>query len=176
MPIADLQSLSGMGLAMNPPYLGEWPTKVGQYMLNFGAIELISFQHLALLETNRKDFDKNLDRLLSHRIDRINTLVNRAAALSDTVKAEVKSLWSDVRELAKWRNRIAHNPALPTWHAGSDSERSPPDLLGVPDMKQLKISNVTDSISLDGMDRLINVSASLGQRLHEATAKLRAEA
>jgi hypothetical protein len=168
----SLDGLANMGLVLNPPFQGDWPFRVGQYMLNFAAIELFSYQHLLLLEPSRADFDKNLDRLLSHRIDRLVTLVNRSGTLSDSLKKEVKSLWSEARELAIWRNRIAHNPMLPTWKPGSDSDKDPPDLLGIPDIKQLKASDVSDSISIEGLAKLVDASANLGQRLHAVTAHL----
>jgi hypothetical protein len=167
-----LDGLAKMGLVLNPQYVGDWPFRVGQYMLNFAAIELFSYQHLLLLEPSRADFDKNLDRLLSHRIDRLTTLVTCSKRLDEVVKADINSLWSEARELSIWRNRIAHNPVLPTWKPGSDSEKDPPDLLGIPDMKQLKSSEVSDSISLEGMVKLVDASAELGQRLHAITPKL----
>ena len=171
-----LDGLASMGLVLNPPFVGDWPFRVGQYMLNFAAIELLSYQHLLLLEPSRPDFDKNLDRLLAHRVDRLVTLINRHKNLNEAVKDEIKSLWSEAKQLAVWRNRIAHNPMLPTWKPGSDSEKDPPDLLGIPDMRQLKSSNVSDSISLEGMVKLVDASADLGQRLHAATAKVSAGA
>jgi hypothetical protein len=171
-----LDGLAKMGLVLNPPFVGDWPFRVGQYMLNFAAIELFSYQHLLLLEPSRAEFDKNLDRLLSHRIDRLITLAARSKNLDERVKADVKSLWSEARELAVWRNRIAHNPMLPTWKPGSDADKDPPDLLGIPDMKQLKSSEVSDSISIEGMAKLVDASANLGQRLHAITVNLEAGA
>ncbi len=140
-----------MEIVLNPPYMGEWPFLVGQYMLNFGAIELLSFQYLNFLEANRVDFNKNLDQLLGTRINRIVDLINQSQQISAPDKDEIISVWQDAKKLAKWRNRIAHNPVLPTWKPGSDSEHSPPDLLGIPDMRQLKSSNVSDAISPQGM-------------------------
>jgi len=147
----DLNGLTEMEIVLNPPYMGEWPFLVGQYMLNFGAIELLSFQYLNFLEANRVDFNKNLDQLLGTRINRIVDLINQSQQISAPDKDEIISVWQDAKKLAKWRNRIAHNPVLPTWKPGSDSEHSPPDLLGIPDMRQLKSSNVSDAISPQGM-------------------------
>jgi hypothetical protein len=174
--MSALDGLKTMGMVLNAPYMGEWPRKVGQYMLNFGAIELFSYQHLILLEATRVDFNKNLNFLLSPRIDRILELIDTSRKISNPDKIEIKSLWLEAKELAHWRNRIAHNPVLPTWKPGSDSEHNPPDLLGVPDMKQLKSSNQSDSITLEGMNKLIDASANLGQRLHDVSKKLQGTA
>lgn len=173
--MSALDGLASMGVVLNPPYVGDWPQKVGQYMLNFGAIEMFSYQHLILLEPTRADFNRNLDRLLSQRIERISQLLDASKTIDESTKAYLRSLWADAKDLAAWRNRIAHNPVLPTWKPGSDSEKNPPDLLGVPDMKQMKTSNVSDSISLEGMNKLVNASAELGQRLHAASEKLRGQ-
>lgn len=123
----------------------------------------------------REDFNRNLDLLLGQRVDRLLELVDNSSKLVGPTKDELKSLWTEAKGLAVWRNRITHNLVLPTWKSGSDSECAPPDLLGVPDMKQLKVSNVTDSISIEGINKLIDESANLGQRIHAVTSKLQAE-
>jgi len=162
-----------MGVDLNPKHLGEWPLKVGQYILNCGVIELISYQHLDALEQTRAEFNKNADRFLSQRITRIVTLVQQSSTISPIDKTDLEGLWSEAVELSSLRNRIAHNPVLPTWKPGSDPATQPPDLMGIPDMKQMKHGNTSESISLDGLKRLIDATASLGTRLHAATAKLR---
>jgi hypothetical protein len=171
--MSDLAGLRDMGVVLNPPYLGEWPLKVGQYMLNFGALELFSYQQLALLEPSREAFNKNLVLLLGDRIKRLAELVDASPKLDASFKSELLAAWGEVQGLAVWRNRIAHNPVLPTWKPGSDTDTAPPDLLGVPDMRQLKASNVSDSVSLVGMNQLIDASAELGQRLHRLSSVLK---
>lgn len=166
------RGLANLGLELNSAHLGEWPRKIGQYILNFGAIELMSYQYLLRLEVTRFAFNKNLDLLLSPRIDRILQLVKESKSIANEDKAEIEALWLEARELSRWRNRIAHNPVLPTWKPGSDPNRDPPDLMGVPDMRQLKSSDASDSISLLGMDMLIDASSDLGKQIHAASAKL----
>jgi hypothetical protein len=51
-----------MGFALNAPYLGAWADKIGRFILNFGSIELLSYQHLALLEPTHEDFLRNIGR------------------------------------------------------------------------------------------------------------------
>ena len=170
--MSHLRALANMGVDLNPAHLGEWPLKVGQYILNCGVIELLSYQHLNALEDTREAFNKNVDRSLSQRITRILTLAQQSSAISQTHKAELEALWSEARELSDLRNRIAHNPVLPTWKPSSDPKTQPPDLMGIPDMKQIKDGDVSDSISLDGLKRLIDATASLGRRLHSATSGL----
>ena len=170
--MSHLRSLSNLDSVVNPPYLGEWVHKVGAYMLNFGAIELISFQFLNELELTREDFNRNLEHLLAARIKRILKLVDASTTISEPDRTQIRSLWDEARQLSQWRNKIAHNPVLPAWNPGSDPANSPPDLLGVPDVRQLRSGNVTDTISLDGMNKLIDASSDLAQRLLDAARKL----
>jgi hypothetical protein len=169
--MAHLSSLANLDVELNSKHFGPWPVKVGQYMLNCAAIELISYQYLNTLEATRNDFNENLDKLLSGRIQRIRDLVRDSSTIPQVLKDEIDSLWSEVSDLSQWRNRIAHNPVLPIWKV-SDPAKDPPDLMGIPDMKQLKRGNVTDSISMDGLNKLIDATADVGQRLNAAVKKL----
>lgn len=112
----------------------EWCQLIGFYMLNFANVELISYKYLDSLEKTEKAFLKDTEKFLSQRISRIEKLIG---ASDFPNKIEIIELWGQIRELAKWRNRIAHNPVLPTWKPGSDPENSPPDVLGIPDMKEI---------------------------------------
>ena len=170
--MSHLKGLTNLGVEVNPPHLGEWPRSIGSYMMNFAAIELISFHYLDKLELTRADFNKNLDRMLFARIDKILHLITAASKFSKSDKDHFGLLWQEARELSKWRNRIAHNPVLPTWKRESNVNSDPPDLIGIPDMRQLHSGNITDSISLEGMQKLIQASADLGKRLHDAAQKL----
>lgn len=166
MPMTHLKGLSKLQAEINPRYLGAWTTKIGAYMLNFTGIELISYKYLNALEVTREDFDRNLKKLLPARIDRIVELVQRSEAFDEVNRQLICRLWERVKELAKWRNRIAHNPVLPTWKPGSNSQTDPPDLIGIPDMRQLKGRNVSDSISLDGINKLINETLTIAKELN----------
>ena len=69
--MAFLEGLSNLGADLNPPHFGDWPFRIGQFMINFGGIEMLSYKYLSILESSRTDFNKNLKHLLSPRIDRI---------------------------------------------------------------------------------------------------------
>jgi hypothetical protein len=170
--MAHLKGLTNLGVELNPPHLGDWPRTIGSYMMNFAAIELISFHYLDKLEETRADFDKNLNRMLSERIDRILQLITGSSKVHKSDKDNFELLWRECRELSKWRNRIAHNPVLPTWKPESNTNLDPPDLIGIPDMRQLQSGDISNSISLQGMQKLVLASADLGKRLHEAAQKL----
>ena len=171
--MGHIKGLTELGVETNPEYMGGWLERLGGFILNFANIELITYQYLNVLEATEEEFIKNVDSFLSTRIDRVTDLINQSTDLTDPVKSEMIELWSRVKELSKWRNRIAHNPILPTWKPGSDSENSPPDVLGIPDMKQMKNSRISDSISTEAMDALISDTYNLAHRLHTLMKKAR---
>ena len=123
------------------------------------------------LEKTEEAFLKNTGKFLSQRISRIEGLIG---ASDFPNKDEIIELWGQIRELAKWRNRIAHNPVLPVWKPGSDPENSPPDLLGIPDMKQIsKESKTSDAISLKGLGLLNDETVRVAGKLHELSNTLK---
>jgi hypothetical protein len=174
--MSELNGLAQMGVVLNARYMGNWADMIGRFIVNFGGIELLSYQQLLLLEASHDDFTKNLDRLLSKRIERLVQLIKESNKLSEEECANAIDLWEEAKEFSKWRNRIAHNPVLPTWKAGSNPDTSPPDLLGIPDFKQLKDGNTSNSIPTELMTKMIDESAALAQRLHQVSVRLRADA
>ena len=89
--------LENMGVTINAPFLGAWPTKIGSFILNFGGIELISYQQLKLLELSHEDYVKNLDRLLGKRIDRIASLLPTAKKLTPEERDVALDAWDKAR-------------------------------------------------------------------------------
>ncbi len=169
--MSHVKGITNLGLERNQPYMEEWCRLIGLYMLNFANVELISYKYLDSLEKTEEAFLKNTEKLLSKGIIRIEELI---VALDFPNKAEILELWGQIRELAKWRNRIAHNPVLPTWKPGSDPENSPPDVLGISDIKQIsKESKITDSISLKGLGLLNDETVKVAGRLYELSNTLK---
>lgn len=42
--MTQTRGLKQMGVVLNAPYLGIWAEKIGRFILNFGGIELLSYQ------------------------------------------------------------------------------------------------------------------------------------
>ena len=162
--MGHVKGISNLGVAKNEAYMEPWLRQVGMFMLNFGAIELMSYKFLDTLEDTEEEFLKNTTKLLSKRIARIEQLIDKRNPKN---KEQILEQWANAKELAKWRNRIAHNPVLPTWRPSSDSDNSPPDLLGIPDMKQInKQTKISDSISLEGLGKMNDATVELAEKLH----------
>ncbi len=162
-----------MGLELNAHYLNTWADHIGRFILNFGAIELFSYQQLMLLEASEEDFLRNIDNVLARRIDRVVTLLSSTTLLSEDRRREAIGWWEEARAGLRWRNRIAHNPVLPTWKPGSNADVDPPDVLGIPDFRQYRDGRVSDSLPMELLAKMIDDSAALGQRLHTVSLWLR---
>src|SRR5260221_1793336 len=84
---------------------------IGGLLLNFGALEFLSYRWVEILSTDPIARDLAIDMLLGKRIELIKRLVERCAWPEDK-KAEAVSLWNDVVKLTKLRNKVAHNPLI----------------------------------------------------------------
>lgn len=174
--MTTLPGIKNLGVDVNSSHLGRWPEAIGKFILNFAGIELQSYVQLLLLEPSRSSFNRHLDLLLSKRITRLQALLSSTPTLDDASRKHARMLWEEVRTLSVWRNKVAHNPVLPTWKPGSDADRDPPDIMGIPDFRQYKLGPAGDSIPLGLLDRMVDDSCALGLRVHELTRKLRGEA
>lgn len=169
--MGHVKGLTNLSVEKNPKYMEPWLIAIGRYMLNFGSVEMISYKYLNTLEKTEEEFLKNTEKSFFQRIKRIENLISETNLVE---KEEILFHWDKAKEISKWRNRIAHNPVLPVWKPGSDSENSPPDLIGISDMKQInKESKVTDSISLEGLNKLNDVTVKMAERLYELSEVLK---
>lgn len=165
-----VKGITNLGLERNQQYMKEWCQLIGVFMLNFANVELVSYKYLNSLEETEEAFLKNTKKILSKRIKRIEDLI---VVLDSPNKVEIVELWGKIRELVKWRNKIAHNPVLPVWRPGSDPENSSLDFIGIPDIKEIsKESKITDSISLKDLGRLNDEIVKVAGRLYELSNKL----
>ena len=165
-----------MGFVSNAPYLYAWAEKIGQFIVNFGGIEILTYQYLAKLEQSREAFDKNFDRGLADRIDRITELLPTFHGLGTDERASAASMWVQVRNLIQWRNRIAHNPVLPEWSAHKSRNVDPPDRIGLPDVRAFREGSAGDFLPVEALGQMVVLSADLSRGLHAVIHKVESEA
>ena len=170
------RSFATMGYVSDPPYLYSWAEKIGQFIVNFGGIEILTYQYLAFLERSQEAFDKNFDRTLVERILRIVKLLPSCEDLSADQRARAAGLWEEVQHMTKWRNRIAHNPVLPEWSAHKNREVDPPDRVGLPDVRRFREGGDGDFISVENLSEMVALSADLSRELHAVIFRIRSEA
>jgi hypothetical protein len=88
-----------------------WGGAIGGLLINFGAVEFVSFQWIDRLSIDRVVRDIAIELTLSKRINLLKRLIRR----SDMTAAQKETaclLWDEVSELAKVRNVVAHNPLV----------------------------------------------------------------
>lgn len=159
-------TLLKMGFVSDAGYLGPWAEKIGQFILNFGGIELVTHKYLLLLEANDATFNASAERLLQQRIDRILELLAEATHLPQTGRELALRDWGEIKKMCLWRNHIAHNPVLPYWGLGKNPARDPPEGITMPDLRQLKQGGGVH-VTLARLSELVEVSANLSRQLVE---------
>ena len=116
------------------PSTDPWAKAIGQLIVNFGAIEIISLGWIDNLSTDQIVHDMASDMPLSRRIQLITHLIDRSKAPRKT-KNQAKAKWKEISEVSQIRNSVAHNPIVFGWN--SEDESGIPDFLAIPNMKSV---------------------------------------
>ena len=160
------ENLLRMGHVGDASYLGPWAEKIGQFILNFGGIELVTHKYLRLLEKDDAAFEADLGRLLQSRIDRILELLDEAPDLPQTGRDLAIRDWLEIKEVCLWRNHIAHNPVLPFWGWDKNPSTDTPEGITMPDLRELRNGGGVH-VTLELLSQLVEISANLSRRLVE---------
>jgi hypothetical protein len=169
--MGTVRRLPSMGATSNPDVMGEWPESVGKFILNFAGLELLSYHYLDALEPTDSKYRLNLRKKLNARIDRIVALLSKSGIQPD-LRVELENAWREVQRHLKWRNRIAHNPAITIWLKGQ-KDGNPPDGIGIVDARDIKLGHPIERITFEGLNDLVNRSARLAGRLQAGLAAFR---
>jgi len=74
-------------------------------------------------------------------------------------------LWGDALNLAKVRNRVAHNPIVFAWN--SPAEAGEPDFIGIPSLRNSGAASRDSLLSKAAADKATNQMAALAQSLRD---------
>jgi hypothetical protein len=85
--------------------------KIGGFLLNFSAVEFVSFNWAYLLTGKIECRDMAINMRLADRIRRIKEWVKQSVWPVER-QNEAIGAWDEVLEIAKLRNTVAHNPIL----------------------------------------------------------------
>lgn len=116
---------------MNTDQGAEWARLVGGFLMNCGAMEVVLFNWIDQLSTDKIVRDIAIDLPLSKRLPLVCTLIKRST-MPEEQKKRALELWGEVAKVSKIRNIIAHSPFI-THQASGQS--------GFIDVKKLKGSN-----------------------------------
>jgi hypothetical protein len=158
------------GYQVDSKHSDPWIIAIGKFMINFGAIEQLSFSWVESLSKDPADFEKALDLQLSKRIDLILRLVERSD-LSKQVRREIVKALGTARLLARLRNDIAHSPLVFGWRGPADHR--PPDFIGSFNAKKLKGKNeprIVPLVDLKVLNQGIDDVVEVGQQLYRLLA------
>ena len=92
----------------NVPDMSLWSQSIGGLIINFGGFEFQTLRWLQVLGGEAAAMKARGQRL-SQRIDDLLALLT-ASNFSAEIQIEARALWQEVKELSKFRNRVAHNP------------------------------------------------------------------
>lgn len=116
--------------AIEIPNMSLWSQSIGGLIINFGQIEFQTLRWLELLGGEQAAVRARRDKL-SQRIKAVLALV-ASSSLPAPSQERARQLWTEVGELSRTRNRIAHNPIC----VGHDS-RTGESTLSVIDLQQM---------------------------------------
>lgn len=158
--------LRKMGFVSDADYLHPWAEKIGQFILNFGGIELVTHKYLVVLVPDEAELETHLGLLLQARIDRILDLLAKATHLPQGGRDLAVRDWGEIKKMCLWRNHIAHNPVLPYWGWDKNPAVDLPEGITMPDLRQFKDGGGVH-VDLETLSQLVEVSANLSRRLVE---------
>jgi hypothetical protein len=153
------------GFIVNPKCGEKLSLQIGMFLVNFGAIEMLSYEWLRKTLPNQKAFSMFIGQSFNDRVNKIIKLI-KAIPLDFQFKNNILAAWKTAKDIAKVRNAIAHNPIVFVW--SNRDEAGEPDIIGIPVLRsasgdQFKIVPVIDINRLhDTVDDL----ADLAKKLH----------
>lgn len=139
---------------------------IGKLIVNFGYIEYETYIWLACLKDGLASFENA--GLFGTRAGR---LLTDLAQITHALRDQATDRWNKARDIAHFRNRIAHNPIMFGW-SGAD-QIGAPDFLAVMDAKT-GLSAIGDDprVTLQEIEDFVNQAAALGQELRDLRSQI----
>lgn len=151
---------------LNHPAAEALSTAVGKLIVNFGAVEYETYVWLACLQGSIESLP--VDKFFKPRVEILLAKLNQ---LEHQEKGTAIALWNDVKVIAQFRNRIAHNPVFFGW--SDPSEVGPPNFLTVLDMKGgFQEGHAKAMVTLAQINQHVNHTAALAQQLKALRAQI----
>lgn len=146
-------------IALNHPETEKMTKAIGSLIVNFGYIEYETYLWLACLKDSLAGLDDA--GLFGSRVKR---LLDDLSKVDHPLRDQATYRWNKARDIATFRNRIAHNPIMFGW-SGTD-QGGPPDFLAVIDTKTgLSATGADPRVTLQEINDFMNHAAALGQEL-----------
>lgn len=151
----------GIEIALNRPETEKMTKAIGSLIVNFGYIEYETYIWLACLKDSLVGLEDA--GLFGSRAKR---LLDDLYEIDHALRDQAVDRWNKAREIANFRNRIAHNPIMFGW--SRTDQVGPPDFLAVIDTKTgLSATGTDPRVTLQEINDFVNRAAALGQELRE---------
>jgi hypothetical protein len=121
--------------AIDSPVTRPWAARVGQLIINFSSLEFETYLWLVQMSEKPERIPEFAKLKFTRRVELIRAFVEDRAHNPDW-KADSFAAWAESLQLAKLRNRIAHNPLMFAWSDGA--ERGEPDYIGVAEIQGIE--------------------------------------
>jgi hypothetical protein len=153
-------------IAINHPETEKMTKAIGSLIVNFGYIEYEMYLWLACLQDSLVGLEDA--GLFGNRVRR---LLDDLSAIDHALREQATNRWNKARDIAIFRNRIAHNPIMFGW-SGTD-QVGPPDFLAVIDTKiGLSTTGADPRVTLQEINDFVDGDAALGQELRELRSQI----
>ena len=142
--------------SIDPKHTESWLAPIGKLVVNFGALELETFQWIDTL-SNRTRTDRAINQMFKPRV---LTILGLSANVPDKkLRKEIEKVWQEALRIAEFRNVILHNPIV--FGHSSANEDGPPDIIVIPNIKAVRKSKPPRMIATlreinDHIDRLVH--------------------
>lgn len=123
------------GFVKDTPQNYEMAVLLGKFLINFSAIECIAYDWLINLESSSDLKEKYFKEPFAARVDIILRLI-KSKNITFSLRKRIQRQWRATKDMAKFRNVIAHNPIVMVWE--NSNADGPPDTVGIPVMKNYK--------------------------------------
>ena len=163
------------GFDFNNPKTNDLLFAVGKLIMNFGAVEFLTYRLIDQLGEDTTEHDAALDQFFMKRFKLIEDLARRQG-MPEEILSNIETARGPVQELAAFRNKIAHNPIVQSWK-GKDTEGKPGSF-GVIDIKSQKGKDrpIVNIVSLEklnlGIDAVAELATNIESILDAVTAEM----
>ena len=163
------------GFEFDNPKTNELVFAVGKLIINFGAVESLTYYLISRLSDDSVDHDNALDQLFVKRFKLIKRLAQQQD-MPDQIQSDIETITDSVKVLAEFRNKIAHNPIVQ--RRNDDNIEHDPSSFFIIDMKSQKgrEKSIVDTVTLErlnkGIDAVIELATNLQSVFDSVVAEL----
>jgi hypothetical protein len=169
-PGREVPTMPIEGYLVNPPHREDWPCMIGGLVINFGAIETLTYEWIRRLSPDPSHLETVLKKPFRTRVEKLRDLINESD-LPEDLKSEASGAWDAARGLAEFRNKIAHSPIILGWRGRSEGD---PDYIGVLDYRSAAANQwqLREDINRDQVARKIDEAVQIYSRLQGILERL----